>query len=128
MSPAAARGYGAYWAKTMDKTAMNDAQLRSALEGGDTAADPAFRLRVMQRICDRARRRAAAERMVTWIVAGAAIGLVAQTLTPASSGTPGLEAAAMISSLLAAALLLAESATTGPARLAHRLQQFVRAE
>lgn len=107
-----------------DKTMMRDEELRTALEGANTAIDPKFRVAVVQRICDRARRRALAERAAVWIAAGIAIGWAAQVLTPGAA-MPGLEAVAMAASLCAVALLLAEASASGPDRLADRLQEFL---
>lgn len=107
------------------KTPMNDTELRAALEGGDTTPNPSFRVQVIQRTCDRARRRAAIERMATWIAATTALGLFAQTLTPEAAGAPSLEAAAMILSLLAATFLLTEFTTANATALARRLERFL---
>lgn len=90
----------------------SDGDIRAALDGG-TAFDPAFRVRVLQRICERARRRTAAQSAMSWIAAGVALGLMAQALTPADIGAPGLEAVVMTVSLGAAAMLLASLAASG---------------
>ena len=90
----------------------SDSDIRAALDRG-AAFDPLFRVRVLQRICERAQRRAAAQSAMSWTAAGVALGLVAQALTPADVGAPGLEAVSMTVSLGVAAMLLASLATAG---------------
>lgn len=104
---------------------MRDAELRAALEGTATTADPTFRLRVLQRICERARRRAMAERTAVWIAASIGIGLAAQMLTPPEAGVPSVEAIAMTASIGIAALLLATLAAAGTNRATHWAQRLL---
>lgn len=106
---------------TADKTTMRDGELRASLEGGPTAPDPAFRVRVLQRICERAARRAMIRRAALWIAASIGIGFVAQALTPPASGVPSLEVIAMTVSIGATALMLA--ALTATSRAAQRIHR-----
>lgn len=87
---------------------MRDAELRAALEGTSTHADPAFRMRVLERICERARRRTMLRRAAVWIGVGIGTGFVAQALTPPEAGMPGLEIAAMCMTIGATALAIAQ--------------------
>jgi hypothetical protein len=86
---------------------MRDADLKAALEGDAPLFDAAFRVRVLERICERARRRAMTRRAAVWITAGIGAGLLAQTLTPPKTGIESAELIAMTASIGAAALALA---------------------
>lgn len=101
---------------------MRDTELRAALEGTSTAFDPAFRVRVMQRICERARRRAMLQRAALWIAAGIGTGFAAQSLTPPESGIPSAEIIAMTASIGATALMLAALTATGAGGVARWLE------
>lgn len=109
----------------MDKTQMRDTELRAALEGA-TTFDTAFRVRVIQRICERARRRAMLQRAALWIAAGIGTGFAAQLLTPPETGIPSAELIAMTASIGAAALALA-TLTAARADAAVRWLERIRA-
>lgn len=102
---------------------MRDTEFRAALEGTATAFDPAFRVRVMQRICERARRRAMLRRTVLWVAAGIATGFAAKSLTPPESGIPSFEIVVMTVSIGAAALVLATRTATNASVAAQWLQR-----
>jgi hypothetical protein len=108
---------------TADKTKMGDTEARAALEGTAAAFDPAFRVRVMQRICERARRRAILQRTTIWIAAGIGTGFAAQMLTPPKTGVPSAEIIAMTASIGAAALMLATMTAAGASGAAQWLQR-----
>jgi hypothetical protein len=108
---------------TADQTTMRDAELSAALEGTATTADPTFRLRVLQRICERARRRTMAQRAAVWIAASIGIGLAAQMLTPPEAGVPSVEVVTMTVSIGAAALMLATLTATGAGSVARWLER-----
>ena len=103
----------------------SDGELRAALQGAGGGFDPAFRVRVVERICARERRRAAIERVSAWLAGGVAAGLLGLLLTPSASGTPGLETVVMIVSLAGAIYLLGEIATVGPRETAPWLRQVL---
>ena len=84
----------------------SDRELRAMLESS-ASFDPAFRVRVLGRICARARHRASIRRAAFWIVACSLLGVFAQPLVPAESGAPAFEAVVMTVSLVAAMLLVA---------------------
>jgi hypothetical protein len=102
---------------------MRDAELCAALDGTTPTLDAAFRVRVIQRICERARRRAMTQRAALWIAAGIGTGFAAQLLTPPETGIPSLEIVAMTASIGAMALILATLTATGAGGAAHWLQR-----
>jgi hypothetical protein len=108
---------------TADKTTMRDTELRAALEGATLSLDPAFRVRVMQRICERARRRAQLRRAAVWIAAGIGTGFAAQTLTPPETGAPTIEIIAMTVSIGASTLMLATLTAAGAGGAARWLER-----
>ena len=108
---------------TASETAMPDAELRAALDGASIALDPTFRMRVLERICTRARRHAMLRRAVLWISVGVGTGFAAQSLTPPESGLPSLEIVVMTASIGAMTLMLATLTAAGADNAAHKLHR-----